>query len=131
MPLNEHNLRQFTGTESYHRWSMLFPRMLLTDGAKYVAENGGTNGAYWLMDAVASHQPTALKNERLQDFQLWKLQVNPDKSAVLTCWEDSGPGQTPKITQNIEYTDFDKDSFEFYCLPADEVRRVILLKSEY
>lgn len=132
--LNEHHLRMFTGTEEYHRWSPFFQRVVLTDGAKYVAENGGEHGACWLMDAIASHQPTALKNPRLQDFQLWKLEVNPDKTAVLTCWEDSGPGQKPKITQKIEYTDFDRDSFECYCLPTEiggAPYQVILLKSEY
>lgn len=133
MPLAEkqNELAHFTGTEGYHRWSILFRRVVLTDGAKFVAENGGGNGCYWLMDAIASHQPQALKNERLRDFQLWKLKVNEDRSAVLTCWEDSGKGQKPKITQNIEYTDFDLPEFECYCLPLDEQNRVILLKSEY
>ena len=44
-------LAQFSGTDGYIRWSPLFPRMTLTDGAKFVADNGGTSGAYWLMDA--------------------------------------------------------------------------------
>ena len=44
-------LDQFTGTEGYIRWSPLFRRMVLTDGAKFVADNGGAHGAYWLVDA--------------------------------------------------------------------------------
>ena len=39
--LNPHELRNFTGTEGYTRWSILFPRMVLTDGARYVATAKG------------------------------------------------------------------------------------------
>ena len=53
------------------RWSPLFRQMVLTDGAKFVADNGGAHGAYWLMDAIASHQPKALRNEMLRDIQFW------------------------------------------------------------
>ena len=68
-------LDQFIGTEGYTRWSPLFRRMVLTDGAKFVADNGGRNGAYWLVDAIASHQPKALKNEMLREIQFWTLVV--------------------------------------------------------
>ena len=71
-------LDHFTGTEAYHRWSLLFPRMVLTDGAKFVAENGGTNGAYRLADAIASHQPRVMKDPELRDIQFWNLTVKPD-----------------------------------------------------
>jgi hypothetical protein len=84
--------RQFTGTEGYIRWSPLFPRMVLTDGTKFVAENGGGAGAYWLMDAIASHQPKALKDERLREMQFWNLTVTEKdggNTAILTCRADS------------------------------------------
>jgi len=124
---NESMLRQFTGTERYYRWSPLFRLCVLTDGSKYLAENAG---AYWLMDAIASHQPEALKNEKLQYFQLWTLKVT-NKSAILTCREDSGHGNSAKITQKIKYTDFPLDEINLYCNPLDEKNRVILLQSEY
>ena len=60
--LDQAVLAGFSGTEEYHRYSPLFRRMLLTDGAKYVADNGGGHGAYWLMDAIASHQPKLLRS---------------------------------------------------------------------
>ena len=134
MPLKDKqsDLAQFTGTESYHRWSLLFPRMVLTDGAKFVAENGGTSGAFWLMDAIASHQPKALKNERLRDIQFWKLKVTEKdgrKSAVLTCRADSG--EKPAITQRIEYTDFDLPEIDIWVGPVDERTYCLLLASEY
>ena len=37
-------LDQFTGTKGYTRWSPLFRRMVLTDGTKFVADNGGGHG---------------------------------------------------------------------------------------
>ena len=42
-------LAHFTGTQRYYRITL---RHLLTDGTKYVAEAAG---AFWMMDAVASH----------------------------------------------------------------------------
>ena len=129
MPLKAEDLAQFYGTEEYTRWSPLFRNVVLTDGAKYVAENGGGQGAYWLMDAIASHQPTILKNPACRDFQLWTLKVNADRSAVLTGAPDSDV--KPTIVQKIEYTDFDLPEISFYCNPLDERTRCILLRSEY
>ena len=123
------NLDQFTGTEGYHRWSLLFPRMVLTDGAKFVADNGGKHGCFWLMDAIASHQPKAMKNPDLREMQFWNLTVKPDHSAVLTCRADSG--REPAITQKIEYTDFDLPAIDLWVGPVDERTYTILLKSEY
>ncbi len=54
-------LPHFTGTETYHRivypWLRTLP-FLLTDGAKYLADNAGVigNSAWWLIDTVASYQ---------------------------------------------------------------------------
>lgn len=42
-------LSQFSGTEHYYR---LNRRCLITDGAKYLADEAG---AYWLLDAAASY----------------------------------------------------------------------------
>ena len=110
----------------------MFPRMVLTDGTKFVADNGGRHGAYWLMDAIASHQPKALKNEMLRDIQFWTLAVaekDGRKSAVLTCRADSG--EKPVITQKIEYTDFDLPKIDLWVEPLDENTYVILLPCEH
>ena len=34
-------LQNFTGTENYHRFSAIMPNVLLTDGAKFLAEEAG------------------------------------------------------------------------------------------
>lgn len=124
-------MAQFTGTEHWHRWSLLFPNINLTDGAKYVAENGGEHGAYWLMDAIASYQPVLLKNQKLRDFQLWTLNVDTTaQTAVLNCQEDSD--KIPVIVQQIDHTDFDMAELRLYCMPSGNgVSRTILLPSEY
>ncbi len=41
-------LSHFTGTEKYYR---INPRTVLTDGTKYLAEEGR---CFWLMDAIAN-----------------------------------------------------------------------------
>jgi hypothetical protein len=114
--IDQTTLAGFTGTEQYHRWSPLFRNMLLSDGTMYIAENGGTNGAFWLMDAIASYQPKLLKNPRLREYQLWDLTVK-DESAVLTCRGDDG--EKPVVRQKIEFTDFDLADLRLYVEPVD------------
>ncbi len=128
--LTHESLRQFTGTEGYHRWSPLFRRHCLTDGAQYLAEQAG---AYWLMDAIASHHQTACqKDHRCRDIQFWTLKTDLDKhTCVLQCWGDSGKGEKPVVTQEIEYTDFPLEEIKLFCQPLDETNWVIMLPSEY
>lgn len=114
-------LKQFTGTENWYR-HQLFRRFIYTDGVKYVAE---TAGAYWLIDDIISHQydPRIKHNQGLQEFQLWKLKVNEDETATLSC-EDGN--DTTILTQEILFTDFPLPEIIFY-LQGD----VLLLPSEY
>ena len=129
MPIDKNSLAMFTGTEEWTRWSRLFPNMVMTDGVKYVAEHGGVNGAYWLMDAIASYQPKLLKQSAsLRDMQIWTLKV-ANGAAVLTCQADSGLPAV--VTQNIEYTDFDLDEIIIWVMPMDEKMYTLLLPSEY
>jgi len=130
MALKKEELRQFSGTETWRSWSPLFPKMLLTDGAKYVADHGGESGAYWLMDAIASYQPQLQKDPQLEAAQFWKLQVRPDRTATLLCRADSNV--EPAVKQEIEFTDFDLPEIELYCMPVgDGKHHTILLPSEY
>lgn len=116
------DLRQFTGTTQWHRWSHL-TRLVCTDGAKYLAEEAS---AYWLLDAIASHQnaPALKDSAQLQEFQVWLLIVNADKYCRLTCAEDSD-GE-PVVVQNIEFTDFPLKEIKLYVCD-----NVVLLPSEY
>jgi hypothetical protein len=116
--LTQADLRQFTGTEHWYRHGLVRD-VLFTDGAKYVADQGG---AYWLLDEIALAQKfeSAVAAE---EFQHWKLTVNPDRTANLVC--DDGNGRI-LLTKHIESTDFPLDSISFYCTD-----RTILLPSEY
>lgn len=108
------NLSNFTGTKNYYRnKNYLFE---YTDGIKYLAENGG---AYWLLDAIASWQKE-LDSSRIQ---FWRLKVNSDKSAVLTCERDS---DDIVCEQKIPFTDFPLSEVMLYLCDG-----VLLLPSEY
>ncbi len=116
--LRESDLIQFTGTENWHRFG-INRKVLCTDGAKYIADEGG---AYWLLDAIAIAQLYE-KTVAAEEFQVWVLNVNPDRTASLTC--DDGNGNIV-YTQQIEFTDFPLDEIKLYFTD-----NVILLPSEY
>jgi hypothetical protein len=105
--LTESDLSQFTGTT---QWYGHASGIFFTDGVYYVAEQGG---AYWLIDAIGSWQsdPRVTEDPMLQQIQFWKLKVNPDRSAVLTCERDS---DDVAVIQNIPFTDFPLDSITLY-----------------
>jgi hypothetical protein len=114
-----HDLCMFTGSETkYRHW---FGRLVYTEGVKHLAEEVG---AYWLTDAIASHQPRVPKDDR---FQLWLLSVKGG-AATLVCRRDT---DTPDLVrQDIEWTDFPEtpegEPFKLYV-----VDDCLMLPSEY
>ena len=121
------DLSQFYGTESWHRYSpVLFHNVLLTDGAKYVAEEAG---AYWLMDVISSHLRAVSKaGDTFGVALLTKEGVN--RPGAVFSLQDDVPATTVYATQEIEYTDFPLDEIKFY-VSYDGENWVILLPSEY
>lgn len=103
------NLAQFSCTTQYYKhW---LKRFVYTDGVQYLAEAAK---AYWLIDAIASHQPEAVKDSMLKDFQIWKLKVaetDTAKTAELLCERDT---DDVAITQHIDYTDFPLPEIKMY-----------------
>ncbi len=116
--LTEADLRNFTGSEHWYRHGLV-RTILFTDGAKYVADEGG---AYWLLDEIALAQRYE-KRVMAERFQVWTLKVNADHTATLTC----GDGNNNAVyTKEIPFTDF----------PADEItlwfaNNTIYLPSEH
>ena len=116
--ITEADLRNFTGSEHWYRFG-LDPRITCTDGAKYVADQGG---AYWLLDEIALAQKSE-KAVAAEEFQVWVLKVNADRTASLSC----GDGNNNTVyTKEIPFTDF----------PADEItlwfaNNTIYLPSEH
>lgn len=115
--LTKEDLSQFTGTEQWYRHGIA-RNVLYTDGAKHVAESGG---AYWLLDEIALAQ--SIRQVAAEAFQVWKLKVNPDHSATLTC--DDGDSNI-RFMKHIEFTDFPLEEIAIYFTD-----KVIMLPSEY
>lgn len=115
--LHQEDLNRFTGTEQYYRHSI--GNFLYTDGIHYLAEKGK---CYWLLDVIGSYQrDVKVKNV---PFQVWRLDVNEDKTACVTMREDD---DTPVIIeQKIPYSDFPLEQIELYFIDV-----VLLLPSEY
>ena len=112
------DLNQFTGSENWYRHG-INRNVLFTDGAKFLADQGG---AYWLLDEIAiiqSHDARVAAEE----FQVWKLVVRPDRTAVLTC-EDGNDNIV--FTKQIDYTDFPLDEITLWF-----ANNVIYLPSEH
>ena len=97
------------GTSRYHR-----PRygsdMLYTDGVEHLAE---TCGAHWLVDLIASHQPS-IRFERPDHryFQVWRLRLTSSSEGsrawLAECWSDTPDdlGSLLLAQQLIPYSDF-------------------------
>jgi hypothetical protein len=96
--LDPNILSQFTGSEHWYRHG-LARNVLFTGGAKYIADAAG---AYWLLDEIALARRF---NEKVsaEEFQVWQLKVNPDRTATLTCEDGNG---NAVFTKAIEATDF-------------------------
>ena len=110
------DLQQFTGSEHWYRHAFVRD-VLFTDGAKFVADRAG---AYWLLDEIAFAQRSTRVGR--EEFQVWKLAVNPDHTARLTC--EDGNGNTVKA-KRIPYTDFPLEGIELFY-----TNKTILLPSE-
>jgi hypothetical protein len=119
--LIKRQLKEFRGTESYHKH--LFPGkspILLTDGCAFIREKCE---AFWLFDAILCYQ----LDKRLKNvpFQIWTLkQSRSDFSWLLGCAPDSG--EKPLISQRIEFSDFPLESIKIWVIDG-----VALLPSEY
>lgn len=117
MKLTKQDLDQFTGSEYWYNYS-LSSKVLYTDGIKYIAEKAN---AYWLIDEIVLIQP--FKPElRKQRFQVWKLKVNEDQSATLSC--EDGDYHVLYV-KDIPFTDFPFSVSLYFS------NNVLLLPSEY
>lgn len=99
--LDKADLENFTGSEHWYRHPLV-RYVRFTDGAKYVADRAA---AYWLLDEIALAQQF-IKAVATEEFQVWKLSVNPDHTATLSC-EDGNYNTV--FTKPIEFTDFPLD----------------------
>ena len=111
------DLSSFTGTSRYYPFTR---RHWLTDGTKYLAD---TAGAYWLIDAAASH----LDEIGTQDWFVLIRLVVQNRSAVMV-YEDGNGREHAR--QEIEYTDFPLRQIQLFAC-WNGTHWIIMLPSEY
>jgi hypothetical protein len=130
--LRQDDLEQFTGTSKCHPVSGC--SFVITDGVKFLMQRGN---AGWLVDRICLFQRDLLSNPRkqgyqevLQGCQVWRLWVNPDRSASLSCSSgDSVSLPSPNcvvFAEDIPSTDFPLEEIELFL--SD---RVLSLPNEY
>ena len=119
----ETSQRLIAELKCFHGSTILYKHWLglkYTEGLKHLASE--TN-SYWLIDTIASHQTKPfLSDIRLQEFQIWCLQVE-NSSGVLICEWDTNQ---EILRQEIEYTDFPLSEIKLYL-----VEKVLMLPNEY
>jgi hypothetical protein len=102
----------FHGSAEFYRAGPAFRRVIYTEGVRAVAE---TFGAYWLIDAIASHIHYGRARGRLRAAErvVWTLKVGtragPER-AVLTARR--APDAPILARQCIPYTDFPAEGVE-------------------
>lgn len=99
-------------------------RFVMTVGVQAEIE---ANKGHWLADAVASYQgDPRVKGE---EFQVWTLKVNADKSATLSVGDgNDGP---PLAVQGIEFTDFPAPGTAWWLVGSGGSIPVLMLPEEY
>jgi hypothetical protein len=103
-------LDNFCGSDVFYKhWTNA---LSFTVGVKFLADNGGDQGAYWLIDAIASHQKRCMKDAMLCEFQLWTIEHQEiGKGCDLICWRDTND---EAFRQSIEYTDLQHIDLKLY-----------------
>ncbi|WP_430451513.1 DUF6876 family protein [Rhodopirellula europaea] len=110
--LSKRDLNQFSGDLVRFRHS-INRRVIYTPGVRHVAEDGG---AYWLIDAIASHigspefNKAADRDYRIGTMHFWTLPRNGSGGAELFAKADSP--EDAFIVQDIPFTDFPMTSID-------------------
>lgn len=121
----EHELEQFTGTEAWYPFNLFIKRAYLTDGSRYLAEKAK---AYWLMDAIASHQRSLLKRNQVE--QKW-IVTRQGQGVRLECQDWNGHKLKAQI---VPWSNFPLDKCELLAQWTNDESgwmMVIFLPSEY
>lgn len=111
------DLAQFSGSETFYRHGLV-RKIIYTEGVQHLAEAGE---AYWLLDKIACAQLERRHAE--QEFQVWDLKVNTDRSATLVCTDGN---ENPVSTEHITFTDFPLSEIKFFV-----ANNTIMLPGEY
>jgi len=119
--LTNADLALFSGSEQFVRHG-LNRKYICTEGVQFLAERAG---AYWLLDKIALHGSRKIDKE---DFQVWKLTINADRTATLT----TGDGNDDVIKrEKLTYTDFPLAEITLWAVRNEFDGFTIMLPSEY
>jgi hypothetical protein len=119
--LTRDDLDQFIGSEQLFRHG-LSRNHLYTQGVQFVAERAG---AYWLLDKIALHGSPEIARE---DFQVWKLSVNPDRTATLTTSDGDHGILKP---EQLPFPDFPLSEITLWAVRNEFDGFTIMLPGEY
>ena len=89
---------QFYGSQTFLKWSSLYPSCLLTEGTMYLAEEAD---AYWLFDAIQSHIAHSFSDK---NFLASTLTTDEETASAVLVITDGNDNEL--VTQNITFTDF-------------------------
>jgi len=113
-------LRQFSGSDSYHRhW--LKPHFMMTAGINHTCENG----LAWFTDIIFSAQKKV--KVATEDFQVWHLRKIKSGGCVVEAEDGNG---NRIYRQRIPFTDYPFDKFKAYAVQSDALL-VAMLPGEY
>ena len=110
----KNNLRQFIGTQQYHKLSLI--PLLATDGVSYFVK---TAQAFWLVDFVAAMTYSKLKNE---EFIVVKVKSENEEVDIIF----NNGNKTVLHKEHINYSDLPEGDWKFYVTD-----NVMMLPSEY
>jgi len=113
--LSLRDLSRFYGSEYYHALNVFGVSVNLTDGAKYVYDNGYS----WFITDALIYSLMKLKNE---EFLTIELKLNKDKTAEMIITDGN---EKVLYTQKYEYTDAKREFKMFF------TDNVLMLASEY
>ena len=115
-------LSHFSGSGTFTKWSPLFPRCVLTEGAECVANECE---AFWLMDLIASHQIN--RTVRAEEFQVWKLAKKGEGWRITA---EDGNGREIAV-QALGYSNFPLEEITLWAARNELGGITIFLPSEY
>ena len=126
--MNEREIREglvgFTGSETFLRYSPLFPNVVITEGVIWLAENAQ---CYWLLDVIASHLPAVQRAG--ETFAVVMIERTSGSGATVAIVDDI-PANTIYADQLIEYTDFPLAVLKMY-VGYDSENWTVMLIDEY
>jgi len=104
-------------------------RLVYSDGVHAAAEAAG---AFWLVDAIASHLPQI--DNTADNFQIWRLRkvAKGEHAGTWTLTMRRDKGEPAEAFQRIPYSDFpDPAGLKLYAIEDLEGDTTLMLPSEY